>query len=153
MPTVYRIAKTTYPVFDGTGAYLTGGRWNSPGRHAIYASVCLAGSLLEVLAHAGRRRKLPGLHHGARAYIPDDLEIEVTDEASVPGWQAEDSAIARAFGDEWLASARTAVLSVPALTARPYGQHLVLNPVHPGYTRIRIDDPIPINWDARLFRV
>jgi RES domain-containing protein len=64
-----------------------------------------------------------------------------------------DSAAAREYGNEWLGDGRTAVLSVPALTALPYGRHLVLNPVHPDYARIRIEDPVPIVWDARLFRV
>lgn len=153
MPTAYRIAKASHPVFDGTGAYLTGGRWNSPGRQAIYASTCLAGSLLEALAHAGQLRKLPGRHHCARAHIPDGLEIEVVDELRLAGWGDEDCTVAREYGDGWLGEARTAVLSVPALTARPYGRHLVLNPEHSGYARIRIEDAVPIVWDARLFRV
>lgn len=153
MPVAYRVAKATYPVFDGTGAYQTGGRWSSPGRSMIYASTCLAGCLLEILTHAGSRRKLPGLHHCARAVIPDDLEIEVVDESSLLGWDADDSAIAREYGDRWLAGARTAVLSVPALTARPYGRHWVLNPAHREYSRIDIEAHVPITWDARLFRV
>lgn len=153
MPTAYRIGKTSYPVFDATGAYLSGGRWTSPGRRAIYASTCLAGSLLEILAHAGPRQKLPGRHHCARAHIPDDLEIELVDESRLPGWDLEHSAVARRYGDGWLADARTAVLSVPALTARPYGRHLVLNPDHPGYARIEIEPAVPISWDARLCRL
>lgn len=153
MPTAYRIAKAAYPVFDGIGAYLTGGRWSSPGRHVIYASTCLAGSLLEVLAHAGLRGRLPGPHHCARAHIPEDLEIEIVDESGVPEWDAEDGGCTRDYGDAWLASARTAVLSVPALTAQPYGHHLVLNPDHPDFARILLEDPVPITWDARLFRI
>ncbi len=69
MPIVFRITKTRYPVFDGTGAYLAGGRWDSPGHSVIYSPTCLAGSLLEVLVHAGRRQQLPGPHHCARAVI------------------------------------------------------------------------------------
>jgi RES domain-containing protein len=153
MPTAYRISKTAHPVLDGAGAYLMGGRWNSPGRHAIYASTCLAGSLLEVLAHAGPRGKLPGPHHCARADIPDDVEIEVVDESALPGWDAADPISAREYGDGWLAEGRTAVLSVPAMTARPYGRHLILNPEHPEYGRIRAEPSVPIAWDARLFRI
>lgn len=130
-----------------------GGRWNSPGRRAIYASSCLAGSLIEVLAHAGPLGKLPGSHHCARAYIPHDLEVEIVDEARLSGWDAGDSTVARDYGDGWLADIRTAVLSVPALTARPFGRHFILNPEHPAYERIRIEDPVPVAWDFRLFRV
>lgn len=154
MPAAYRVSKVTRSVFDGTGAYLIGGRWNSPGRRVIYASTCLAGSLIEILVHAGRRGKLPGHHHHcARAIIPDELEIEVVDESRLPAWDAADSGSARAFGDTWLAESRTAVLSVPAVTAQPHGRHLLLNPDHAGYSHIRFDVPLPISWDARLFRV
>ncbi|CAN5496877.1 RES family NAD+ phosphorylase [soil metagenome] len=153
MPIAYRITKTRYPVFNGTGAYLVGGRWNSPGRAVIYSSTCLAGSLLEVLVHAGRRQKLPGPHHCARAVIPEEIPIAVLEETRLPGWDAEDSSVARAYGDEWLREARTTVLSVPAATARPYDRHLLLNPDHPDYARIRIEAPLPVTWDMRLFRV
>ncbi len=153
MPTVYRVAKATYPCFDGTGAYLAGGRWNSPGRPVVYASSCLAGCLLEILVHAGSLRRLPGAHHCARADVPDDLPVEVADEAGLPGWEAEDSRVARAYGDAWLAEARTAVLSVPSAAARPFGRNFLLNPAHPDYPRVHVEAPAPIAWDARLFRV
>ena len=153
MPIVYRVAKARHSVFDGTGAYLMGGRWNSAGHAVIYGSTCLAGSLLEIIAQAGRRQKLPGAHHCARAYVPEDMPIEIRDEADLPGWDVEDSAAARAYGDRWLAEQRTAVLSVPAATARPYGRHLLLNPNHADYARIAIEAPVPITWDARVFRI
>jgi len=73
------------------------------------------------------------------------------DETQLPGW-VDDSPVARAFGDEWLATSRTAVLSVPAVTAKPYSRHLLLNPTHPDYKRIRIEPPVAVTWDARLFR-
>lgn len=153
MPTFYRIAKAKHPLFDGTGAFLFGGRWNSPGQHVIYGSPCLAGCLLEVLVHAGRRQKLPGAHLCVRAHIPEDLAIEVVDETALAGWDAEESPVARAYGDAWLGEGRSAVLLVPAAVARPYGRNLLINPHHPDHARIRIDDPVPITWDARLFRV
>lgn len=153
MPFIYRVTKATRPVFDGTGAFLEGGRWNSPGRNVIYASTCLAGSLLELLVHTGMRQKLPGKHHCARAEIPDDLAIERVDETRLPGWDATDSVVARKLGDEWIATSRTAVLSVPAVTAKPYGRNLVLNADHPEFKRIRIGDGVPIEWDARLLSV
>ena len=152
MSFVYRVSKVTHSVFDGTGAFLEGGRWNSPGRRVIYASTCLAGSLLELLVHAGMRQKLPGKHHCARAEIPDGVQIEHVDETQVPGWDAMDSVIARELGDQWIAESRTAALSVPAVTARPYGRHLILNPNHLEFGRIRVGESVPIEWDARLLR-
>ncbi|HZN99521.1 MAG TPA: RES domain-containing protein, partial [Gemmatimonadales bacterium] len=100
MPTVYRLAKRRYPVYDGSGAALEGARWNSPGRFLIYTSEHYATALLEKLVHGGRTL-LPGPHHAAAIAIPDDLAAEEFDPANVPGWEAEDSASARAYGDEW----------------------------------------------------
>ncbi len=152
MPLFYRVCRSTRAVFDGTGAYVAGGRWNSPGRAVIYGATCLAGSLLEIVVQAGPRAKLPGSHHCARALIPDDLAIEVLDEAELPGWEAVDSASAREFGDQWLEESRTPVLSVPAATSKPFGRNLLLNPSHPHYNRIQLEPPVSVRWDVRLFR-
>jgi RES domain-containing protein len=154
MPTVYRVVKSRYRerVFDGTGAYLWGGRWNSPGRPVVYAATCLQGNLLEILVHAGRVA-LPGPHHAARARLPDDLALERLTPEEVPGWEQPDSAVARAAGDRWLEEARTAVLHVPAASARPHGTNVLLNPLHPHFGRIRFDPAVPVEWDDRLFRL
>jgi RES domain-containing protein len=152
MIVVYRVCKTRYPVFDGTGAAIAGGRWNSRGRPLIYCADSYAGSLLEILVHANAPVALPGSHHCARAFIEDDIAIEVLEEADLPGWADEDAVISRGFGDLWLAEQRTAILSVPAATARPYGRNVLLNPLHPDYGRIVLEAPVEVRWDARLFR-
>ncbi len=55
---VYRIADRRHPIWDGTGAALLGGRWNSPGHPAIYGSPSSACAMLELLAHTGIGRIL-----------------------------------------------------------------------------------------------
>ncbi|MBA4159959.1 MAG: RES domain-containing protein [Gemmatimonadetes bacterium] len=147
---IYRVSKVRHPVFDGTGAAVQGGRWNSPGRRVIYGAETLAGSILEILVHAGNRQKLPGQHHCARAFAPEDVAIEEVDSARVPGWDADPPAAAIMHGDRWWDEGRTAILRVPAATAKPFGTHLLLNPHHPDYSRIRIEAPVAITWDARL---
>lgn len=148
----YRVCKTRYPVFDGTGAEIAGGRWNSRGRPLIYCADSFAGALLEILVHANAPVALPGAHHCARALVDDAISVETLDEASLSGWADEDMRISRAFGDAWLEEQRTAVLSVPAATARPYGRNLLLNPLHPDFGRIVLEPAVPVAWDARLFR-
>jgi RES domain-containing protein len=44
---VYRIADERHAIWDGTGAALVGGRWNSPGRPVIYGSLSYACAMLE----------------------------------------------------------------------------------------------------------
>jgi RES domain-containing protein len=147
---VYRLAKRRYPVYDGSGAALEGARWNSPGRVVIYASEHYATALLEKLVHAGRTQ-LPGGHHAAAIEIPDDLRSEELDPAAVPGWDAEESASARDYGDAWHASGRTAVLIVPSLPGQPVERNFVINPGHPDAARIRVGSTFEVVWDGRLF--
>lgn len=148
----YRVCKTRYPVFDGTGAQIAGGRWNSRGRPLIYCADSFAGALLEIIVHANAPVALPGPHHCARALVEDAIGIEVLQETDLPGWADEDAVVSRAFGDRWMDERRTAVLSVPAATARPYGRNLLLNPEHPDYSRIVLEPAVDVAWDTRLFR-
>lgn len=150
MPTVYRLAKRRYPVYDGSGAALEGARWNSPGRLLIYTSEHYATAILEKLVHAGRTL-LPGGHHAAAIDIPDDLPIELFDPTSAPGWAADDSADARAYGDRWHAELRTAVLVVPSLPGQPVEHNFIINPGHADSGRIRVSPPFDVVWDGRLF--
>jgi RES domain-containing protein len=137
-------------VFDGSGAALEGARWNSPGRALIYTSEHYATAVLEQLVHAGRTQ-LPGSYHAAAIEIPDDLALEVLDPAALPGWAAEDSASARAYGDDWHARLRTAVLVVPSLPGQPVERNFIVNPSHPDAARIRVGQPFDVVWDGRLF--
>ena len=150
MPTVYRLVKRRYPVFDGSGAALEGARWNSPGRALIYASEHYATALLEKLVHAGRTQ-LPGGHHAAAIEIPDDLALEVLDPATLPGWDTEDSGAARSYGDAWQGELRTAVLVVPSLPGQPVERNFIINPAHPDAARILVGQPFDVVWDGRLF--
>ena len=146
----YRACKVRYDPWDGTGAALQGGRWNSPGRAVIYAADSFAGSILEILAHALRPRTLPGPHHASRFDIDETL-IEVVSADGVPGWQEPSSTPARSFGDRWLDELRSAALVVPALPSRPVGRLVLINPVHPGSAGIARGAPFTIPWDERLF--
>ena len=150
MPVVYRIAKKRYPVYDATGSVLVGGRWTSRGRAVIYAAEHYATALLEQLVHAGRLR-LPGRHHAAAIVIPDDVRIERFDPAAHPGWEREGSSVARAFGDEWLDAARSAVLAVPSIPGQPVEWNYLISPMHPDAARIRPLEPFDVVWDGRLF--
>jgi RES domain-containing protein len=148
--TGWRITKTRYQAFDGTGALLRGARWNSPGREVVYASDSYAGAILEILAHFQRPRTLPGPHHAIRIEIPDDL-VEILEPNSLPGWEVKESAAARAFGDTWLQEQRSVVLVVPSLPARPIGKNLLVNPHHQAVEEVRVAEAFPVPWDERLF--
>ncbi len=146
----WRACKTKYHPYDGSGAEAVGGRWNSAGRPVIYAADSFAGALLEILAHSTRPRTLPGPHHAVRLDIPDDL-IERLDEARLRRWSERGSPEARAYGDQWLVSARSAVLVVPALPSRPIGRAVLVNPQHHDAAQITVGARFRVPWDERLF--
>jgi RES domain-containing protein len=147
----FRIADRRFPIFDGTGARLVGGRWNSPGRAVIYAAETFAGAVLEVLVHANLGR-VPRTHALLEITIPDLILIEAVAPEELPGWDAEDQVVSRAYGDQWLDEKRAAVLLVPSVVTRGRERNLLLNPDHPSFHQISTSKPQPVDWDERLFR-
>ena len=84
--------------------------------------------------------------------VPDDVSVETLDPANLPGWEAEDQRVSRAFGDRWLAEHRSTALLVPSLVARPFEQNVLINPAHRDSACLRVAPPVSVTWDARLFR-
>ena len=128
---LYRIASRRFPIFDGTGAFLHGARWNSPGCRVIYASESLSCARLEVLVHSGRAS--PPTRHGfVEINIPDDVKIEnVTLENLPPQWNSvPDRRTARFIGDAWFRAGRNALLRVPSV-ASPNDFNILINQDHP----------------------
>jgi RES domain-containing protein len=147
---IFRIGDARHPLWDGTGAALVGGRWNSAGRQVIYASLSYACAMLEILAHASIGR-IPTTHRYLIADVPENITIERRAANELPaGWDRDDSLSAREFGDCWLTEARSAVLLVPSVVARLEWNALV-NPLHPDATRLKIADSETVVWDKRLF--
>ena len=146
----WRIADGRFDVFSPVGASLVGGRWNSPGLGAIYASRSYAGAMLECLAHAGIGR-VPRTHVAIEIAIAAAVSVEQHGESSLPvGWDHADLHVARAFGDAWIRERRTAVLVVPSVVARRE-LNVLLNPRHADFKKIVAGSPEPVVWDARLF--
>lgn len=144
----YRIADSRHPILDGRGAQLFGGRWTSPGQRVVYASLSMAGAMLEVLAYAGIGR-FPRHQVWTRITVPKGLSFEEVTAAGVPGWDRADLVASRACGDAWVKSRRTAVLIVPSVVARA-DRNVLINLEHPGTRKIRHSPPQPVLWDQRL---
>lgn len=147
---IYRIADRRHPIWNGTGAMLVGGRFNSPGRPMIYGALTFAGAMLEMLVHA-RIGRVPKTHVWVEASIPDNVFVETCAAEMLPaGWDGRACESARDFGNRWLDERRSAVLVVPSVVARTECNALV-NPAHPDATRLVVSEPQPVVWDERLF--
>ena len=151
MATAWRIVKRRHvaTAFDGEGARRFGGRWNSPGRLAVYTSSSVALALLELLVHLDVAHALPALSV-FRVDFADEL-LEIVTASDLPsGWRAARGVTAtRRVGDAWLGAARTPVLAVPSAIV-PQELNYVLNPAHPGFARLAVGSAAPFRLDRRL---
>jgi RES domain-containing protein len=162
MPQGWRITKRKHlaTAWNGGGASLHGGRWNSPGRRVVYTAFSRSLGALESLVH------LEDAALVAAAYVALPAEFDAALVAAVgkaefglrPG-RFPDVAVTRAIGDSWLDGGRTPVLRVPtavlprALDALPIEVNYLLNPLHRDFGRISLGSPIAFAFDRRLGRL
>ena len=144
--TAYRLADERYPIFDGGGAMLLGGRWNSPGRRVIYAALTFAGAMLEVLVHTNTGR-VPTHHAYVGIFIPATVPVERLDVSTI----LDCYGISRAIGDAWYDSGRSAVLVVPSVVSQ-VDCNVLIHQEHPDFLQLQASEPRPVRWDRRLFR-
>lgn len=152
MPRSWRIvkAKRAASAFDGEGARLAGGRWNSPGTSMIYTAESRALATLEVLVHLNG----PELLHEYVLIAVDfpETAVNTLSASALPGgWRAYPAPAAlQKLGDGWARKADSIVLSVPSVVAEGERNYL-LNPAHPGFkAAVRIAKPEHFKFDLRL---
>lgn len=139
---VWRIATDarSYTADDmtGTGAKISGGRWNDAGVPMVYAASTRALACLETVVHLNAGG-LPFNRYLVEVEIPDALwsTADVADPASLPiGWDAEPAgSVSIGFGSAWAASGKSAVLRVPSVIV-PEEENVLINPAHPDAAQI-----------------
>jgi len=142
---IYRVCRAVHTHLDGEGAKRVGGRWNSPGRPVAYMAETVSLAVLENLVHMARR-DFPTGYVVVAAVVPDNIRI----------LRAEDlrldlpSASQRQIGDHWIDSRDSPVLEVRS-TIVPFEHSYLLNPRHPGFAAIVVEQPVPFFFDERLF--
>jgi RES domain-containing protein len=131
---------------SGVGAMRFGNRWNSKGTALAYTAENRALAALELLVHLSADQ-IPG-YVLLGVDLPDRM-IERLHPLPA-GWNAYPySAAVQRVGDEWAASRRSLGLLVPAAVL-PEEHNLLINPQHPGFSRVRVDAPRPFSFDPRL---
>lgn len=149
----WRICRRRYAAdaARGEGASLYGGRWNSRGVRVVYASSSLALAAVETFVNLEPNLRPADLVF-IEGEIPDALEVGRIDPKTLPaGWHGTRDESLRRFGDDWIHSGRDAALLVPSATIR--GEwNVLMNPIHPEFTRIQFGEPAPFEFDVRMFR-
>ena len=152
---LWRIEKSIFAkeVRSGNGARIYGGRWNSPGRPAIYCAGSLSLAMLEVLAHVSTEEDAGEKRVFFTADI-DDKWMEEIATADLPrNWRsALNVGPCRLQGDAWLGRGHSVALRVPsALVAGEF--NCILNPAHPHSRRAALwSAGKPLRMDSRLFQ-
>lgn len=128
-----------------------GGRWSPPGQPAVYVSLSPACALLEYLAH-----RAPG---GAGAEGGQLLAVGTAPAGATLAECNEPStwrdlpyrSEVQQVGADWLKSGRSLALRVPSAVCD--GEtNLLLNPDHPGFAALQLQELRPLHLDRRLLR-
>ncbi|HEY2931677.1 MAG TPA: RES domain-containing protein [Acidobacteriota bacterium] len=145
-------AKNADFAFDGEGARVYGGRWNSPGTAMVYTAESISLAVLEVLVHVSNTTLLPsyvlcGIHFS-------ESDIESFDARALPkNWRAYPAPPElQTIGDEWVKSGRSLSLKVPSSVV-PEENIFLLNPAHKAFKSVRIDKPLTFKFDLRLLKL
>jgi len=151
--TAWRIVKARHAAnaFDGKGARLEGGRWNSPGTPVVYTSGSAALAALELLVHLGRGSILNA--YVLIACTVEEALVSRLDQKRLPNnWRSYPAPPElQLIGDEWVKAGTSAVLEVPSAVIATDANY-VLNPLHPDFRAIRTSGPQRFEYDPRLLK-
>lgn len=152
MPTAYRVFKTKHAAnwFDGEGAFLYGGRWNSKGTRVLYASQSLSLAALEMLVHLNSEMLLLS-YSFATVEFDDNLVLPVEQFQKLPSnWSdSPPPTTIQQIGDDWATSNVSAVLRVPSAVV-PLESNYLVNIGHKNFSKVRLGEPGSFRFDRRL---
>ena len=180
MRTVYRVIRQEYAAeaFEGIGAYLAGGRFNSPRKHAVYTSESLSLAVLEKMVHLEDYQELVDQYMVVAAQFDPEkvsiLKLEVPSHAdslgtlseaasgslsirntdlreSITGsWRRYPYPVAtRRIGDRWIEAEASPVLRIPSAVV-PREFNYLVNPRHPDMDQIEVMPPEQLTIDPRI---
>jgi RES domain-containing protein len=146
---LYRCALTKWAKdLTGQGAFNFGGRWNSPGRYAIYTA---ENNLLAVMEVAIR---VP-LNNISADYIMIPISVPDQQEVYVPklakNWNRNQKST-RAIGDLFLEENKYLLMKVPsALMNNAY--NFLINPNHKFFKEVKVQKSQSLLFDERLIKM
>src|SRR5579863_8620799 len=148
---VWRLCRAVHAAtaFSGEGARRFGGRWNSRGVPMVYTSTSLALAAIELFVHL-EPSLAPNDLVAVPALLPEGEPARTIELSDLPQDWHGDQAGPRHIGDAWIRSGASLALRVPSVPIPPEW-NVLINPLHPRSSEIRIDPPQPFVFDARMF--
>jgi RES domain-containing protein len=143
-------AQRAETAFDGEGAFRFGGRWNSRGHRAVYASATLSLALLEILVHLDSAAQVPNLVALSIRVPLDDIKDFKSPTAQAKAmtfpWTLRAT---REWGDSWLQKSSSPVLRMPSSIV-PIESNFLINAAHPRFKTYTISAPLAFPIDHRV---
>ena len=130
----YRLVKRKWikSAFDGEGARLYGGRWNSKGNACVYLASTESLAILDVMVHLNDYRLLKDYALLEVTFHDDEL-MRLPEDERPDDWMVEPAPSSTAeIGDGWLESQSSLVLAIPSVVV-PRETNYLVNPEHPGF--------------------
>jgi RES domain-containing protein len=150
---VYRIVKGKARTTDlsGTGAYRTGGRWNSKGTYMLYTSESSSLAYLETLVHFEETDCIPNLFI-IKIKIADKAPLYTLKEDEYPAhWLRTGLLKNKILGDKWMSEKDFLGIKVKSAVNELESNYL-LNPLFPGFhDLVKIIDTTEIKFDKRVY--
>jgi RES domain-containing protein len=149
---VYRIVKTKARANDlsGTGAFKSGGRWNSKGTYMLYTSENSSLAYLETLVHFDETDYPPNLFI-VKIEVDDKPPIHLLPEKLYPAdWMRVGILENKLLGDQLMAEKKFLAIKVKS-AINEFEFNYLFNPLFPGFhDKVQIADIVEIKLDERL---
>ena len=135
---VFRLVRGMYADdLSGYGAWLHGGRWNSPGTFMLYTSDSKPLALLEILVNTASRDLLAPPFSLLTLSLPNNQKLYGRLDTLSEGWAAFPYlAETIALGDDFVKMQTYLGLWVPSAIV-PDASNLLLNPHHPAFEQVK----------------
>ncbi|HEY3914040.1 MAG TPA: RES family NAD+ phosphorylase [Verrucomicrobiae bacterium] len=136
--------------FDGEGARLYGGRWNSVHIPMVYASEHQSLAALELRVHIDKT-KMRMRFKSFTFQFNENFKKEFRINRLPKDWRQEPPPTSlQRIGDTWIKSNASVILAVPSVII-PREFNYLINPKHSDFTKVKIGPPTDFAFDQRLF--
>ncbi len=150
---VFRLANKKYRNdLSGTGAEITGGRWNFRGTKLLYTADSRALCMAEIAVHTPVG-VMPIDYYLITIEVPDYSDIKQIESDSLPdNWRKFPySKATQEFGEDFVDKNENLYIKVPSAVVQG-DFNILINPQHSDFNKVKIIKTEKFNFDERLFK-
>ncbi|MCA1758145.1 MAG: RES family NAD+ phosphorylase [Bacteroidales bacterium] len=150
---VFRLAnKKYYHDLSGTGAEITGGRWNFKGTKLLYTADSRALCMAEIAVHTPVGI-MPVDYYLITIEVPDYSNIKLIELDTLPdNWRKFPySKVTQESGEDFVGKNEDLYIKVPSAVVQG-DFNILINPGHTDFDKVKIIKTEKFNFDERLFK-